>query len=148
MSEDIISLLKDKFRILSIEEQSQCVVIEQKDLKKLCLFLKEDLGFDYLMNLTAIDYKDKFALVYIFYSFKSKNKVYLKVFLEKNNPFIESIAVIYRAADWHEREAYDLMGINFTGHPDLRRILLPDDRQGHPLRKDYEKEGIVRMPQV
>jgi len=148
MPEDLISRLKDKFHILNIEEQNRCIVIEAKELKKICLFLKEDLSFSYLMNLAAIDYKDKFALVYIFYSFKSKERVCLKVFLGRDNPCVESIADIFRAADWHEREAYDLMGIKFNAHPDLRRILLPDDWQGHPLRKDYEKAGMIRIPQV
>ena len=147
MAEDLISLLKDKFHISSIEEQTRCIIVEARELKKLCLFLKENLSFDYLMNLAAIDYKDKFALVYVFYSFASKNRVCLKVFLERSNPSVESIAALYHAADWHEREAYDVMGINFVGHHHLRRILLPDDWQGHPLRKDYEKEGVVRMPQ-
>lgn len=148
MPEDLISRLKNKFRVIGLEEQSQCIVIEAGELKGLCLFLKESLNFDYLMNLAAIDYKDKFALVYIFYSFKDKSRASIKIFLDKNSPSVESIAGIYRAADWHEREAYDLMGINFTGHPDLKRILLPDDWQGHPLRKDYEKKGLIRMPQV
>ncbi len=148
MNEGVFSALKNEFPNISLEAQTQCVIIEAKELKKTCLFLKGSLGFDYLMNLAAIDYKDKFALVYIFYSFQSKNKISLKIFLERNSPCTESIADIYRAADWHEREAYDLMGINFTAHPDLRRILLPDDWQGHPLRKDYEKEGLIRMPQV
>lgn len=147
MPEDIISRLRDKFHAVNIEETTQCVVIEAKDIKDLCLFLKDNLGFDYLSNLTAMDYKDKLALVYIFYSFKLKNKLSLKVFLDRNSPSIESIAGIFRAADWHEREAYDLMGINFSAHPDLRRILLPDDWQGHPLRKDYQKEGMERIPQ-
>lgn len=148
MSEDLISVLKDKFHTVAAEPQSQCVIIGAKELKAVCSFLKEGLGFDYLMNLAAIDYKDKLAVVYNLYSFNKKEKICLKIFLDRNSPCAESVTGIYLGADWHEREAYDLMGINFTGHPDLRRILLPDDWQGHPLRKDYEKEGLVRLPQV
>ena len=147
MPEDVFSILKDKFTGISLEAQTQCIIVESGELKKVCLFLKEDLGFEYLANLAAIDYKDKFAIVYVLYSFKSKNKLSLKVFLDASKPSIESIADIFRAADWHEREAYDLMGINFAAHPDLRRILWPDDWQGHPLRKDYQKEGMIRLPQ-
>lgn len=147
MPEDIIPILKDKFPDINLDAQTQCVIVDASQLKELCLFLKENFGFEYLANLTAIDYKDKLGLVYIFYSFKSKNKVSLKVFLERNNPSIESIADIFCAANWHEREAYDLMGVNFTGHPDLRRILLPDDWQGYPLRKDYALAGMLKIPQ-
>ncbi len=145
---NLFSVLKNKFPEISEEVSTQCMVILPENIQKVCLFLKEDLGFDYLMNLSALDYKDKFALVYNFYSFKTKNKLSLKVFLDKNNPRIWSVSKIWSTANWHEREAYDLMGITFIGHPDLRRILLPDDWVGHPLRKDYDKPGFIRMPQV
>lgn len=148
MPEDLFSLLKNNFPLVNKEDSTACLIVQAADIKKTCLFLKEALSFDYLMNLAAIDYKDRFALVYIFYSFKRKDKACLKVYLEKDSPSLESIAAIYPAADWQEREAYDLMGIKFSGHPDLRRILLPEDWQGHPLRKDYDRAGMVRMPQV
>lgn len=144
-----IAALKNKFGSRINEETgATCLIVSAQDIKKICLFIKGDLGFAHLMCVTSIDYKDKFALVYNVYSYKTKEKLALKVFLERNNPAVESVNEIWSAANWHEREAYDMMGIHFIGHPDLRRILLPDDWTGHPLRKDYTKEGFVPMPQI
>jgi len=93
------------------------------------------------------------AAIYHLYSMKHRHRVTLRVVMEREGPHVASVAGIWPAANWHEREAYDLVGIVFDGHPDLRRILLPDDWEGHPLRKDYvvqdtyEIEGEqVRVP--
>lgn len=143
-----ISTLKNKFPAISEEAATGCQIVPAQDIKGACLFLKESLGFAHLMCLTSIDYKDKLALVYNLYSYKTKEKAALKVFLDRNNPTVESVAQIWQGANWHEREAFDMMGINFLGHPGLRRILLPDDWTGHPLRKDYTKEGLEPMPHI
>ena len=145
---DIVSKFKDRFPGVSEDAPAGCLMLPAEDIQDGCLFLKQDLGFDYLMCLSSVDYKDRFALVYHLYSFKSGDKLCLKVILGRDNPAIKSITNIWPAADWQEREAYDMMGINFIGHPDLRRILLPDDWLGYPLRKDYQREGFVPMPQV
>ena len=145
---DWVLALKNKFSKVVEEAPSGCLVLPGEDILRAVNFLKREYGFDYLMNLAAIDYKDKLAVVYNLYSFRLKEKFCLKVFLPRDNPALESITEIYPAANWQEREAFDLMGIKFTGHPDLRRILLPDDYTGHPLRKDYTKEGFVPMPSV
>lgn len=145
---NLFTALKNKFPAIREEVTTQCLIIPAEQIVNICWFLKNDLGFNYLMNLSAVDYEDKFVVVYHLYSFRTKNKVSLKVFLEKSTPAVRSIAKIWPSANWHEREAYDLMGINFIGHPDLRRILLPDDWTGYPLRKNYEKKGFIRMPQV
>jgi len=106
------------------------------------------LQFDWLACLSAIDYiaENQFALVYDLMSFDLKHTFAVKVFIPRDNPKIASCAHLWRAADWHEREAYDMMGIVFDNHPDFRRILLPDDWVGFPLRKDYvfpkEYDGI------
>jgi len=141
-------ILKNKFPTISEEEVTKYTIVPAEEIERVSIFIKEDLGFDYLMSLSAVDYQDKFAIVYHLYSFKSKNKISLKVFLAKERPIIKSLSKIWPAANWHEREAYDLMGIDFVWHPDLRRILLPPDWVGYPLRKDYQKEGMIRMPQV
>ena len=132
--------------------------------KGVCLFYKEwnrpqntladdadedkKLMFDYLMCITSYDLEvdNKIGLAYNFFS--TTKKEYLEVRLEFNSTDeIFSIAEIWRAADWHEREAYDLMGVVFDGHPDMIRILLPDDWDGHPLRKDWkEPEYYNGMP--
>lgn len=144
----IVSKLKDKFPAINQEEAGECLIVSCGDIRQACLFLKQPLGFDYLMCLSAVDYKDRLAVVYHLYSFSLRDKVSLKVFLGRDNPEIESVTAVWPAADWQEREAFDMFGIKFKGHPDLRRILLPDDWQGHPLRKDYQQEGLVPMPQV
>lgn len=122
------------------------IFIAKDHLISVCTFLRdaEQLYFDFLSNLTAVDYEDHFTIVYHLSSLPYQHNLVLKVELEANRsldelPEIPSIASIWRTADWHEREAFDLMGIYFDGHPDLRRILLPDDWQGYPLRKDYQE---------
>jgi len=120
--------------------------VHVEDLVPVCSFLRdtEGLYFDFLSNITAVDYEDHFTIVYHLSSLPYQHTVVLKVELEGNRsldelPEIPSITSIWRTADWHEREAFDLMGIYFSGHPDLRRILLPDDWEGYPLRKDYQE---------
>ncbi|GAA4179281.1 NADH-quinone oxidoreductase subunit C [Sphingobacterium ginsenosidimutans] len=120
--------------------------IHVEDLVPVCSFLRdtEGLYFDFLSNITAVDYEDHFTIVYHLSSLPYQHTVVLKVELEGNRsldelPEIPSVTPIWRTANWHEREAFDLMGIYFSGHPDLRRILLPDDWEGYPLRKDYQE---------
>jgi len=106
--------------------------------------LKES-GFDYLSYITAVDYSTTLDLVYVVRSFEKNEENIWKVSLDSSNPKVPSLAPIYKGADWHEREVYDLFGVEFIGHPNLKRILLPDDWEGHPLRKDYSME-TPRLP--
>lgn len=107
-------------------------------------FLKLEAGFDYLVDVTAADYPDRaerFDLVYILYSFAANHRIRVKTRISEGfRP--ESVVGIHLTADWLEREVYDMFGIEFAGHPDLKRILMPEDWQGYPLRKDY---SIVQM---
>ena len=105
-------------------------------------FLKEtpEHEFNFLSTLTAYDdwpEEPRFAVLYQLFSMRSGTRLRLKVRVHGEDPVMESATGIYRNADWHERELYDMFGITFTGHPDLRRILMPADWAGHPLRKDY-----------
>ncbi|MCU0325435.1 MAG: NADH-quinone oxidoreductase subunit C [Spirosomaceae bacterium] len=115
------------------------------------LHVQSQLYFDFLSCITAIDNGAETGTIEVIYNFTSipyQHNFTLKVEvergdLEKNRlPKVPSLTPIWRTADWHEREAYDLVGIEFVGHPDLRRILLPSDWQGHPLRKDYQEQEI------
>jgi len=90
--------------------------------------------------ITGVDHSDRFEVVYNFFSYRKKQNLVLKVILEHNNPEIASVASIWKVADWLERETYDLVGIKFTGHPNLKRILLPEGWLGHPLRRDYDMQ--------
>ena len=105
-------------------------------------FLRNDpeLFFDFLACITAVDYvaDNQLACVYDLRSSRHGHWFAVKVFVDRNQPAIPSVMDLWSAADWHEREAFDLMGIDFPGHADLRRILLPEDWVGFPLRKDYQ----------
>ena len=108
-------------------------------LPPLLRFLKTEEEFDYLVDLTAVDYPNRekrFELVYILYSFSRNERIRIKAEIaEGERP--QSSAAIYPGANWLEREVFDMFGVRFAGHPDLKRILLPDEWTGHPLRKDY-----------
>lgn len=107
-------------------------------------FLKVEEEFDYLVDVTAVDYPkrpERFDLVYVLYSFAANERIRVKTRIaEGYRP--ESVCSVYLTANWLEREVFDMFGIEFANHPDLRRILMPDEWQGHPLRKDY---GILDM---
>lgn len=98
----------------------------------------EDFEFDYLFCLTCIDWKTHFTMVYHLTSTNYRHTLVVKSKLDRNNPEIETVSDIWRTADFHEREVYDLFGVKFINHPDLRRLLLTDDFDGYPLRKDFE----------
>jgi len=96
------------------------------------------LDFDYLFCLTCVDWKTHLTMMYHFTSTTYRHTLVVKSKLDRNNPEIETVSDIWRTADFHEREVYDLFGVKFLHHPDLRRLLLTDDWIGYPLRKDYE----------
>ena len=109
--------------------------------QEICLFLRDEdrLTFDYMSCLSGVDYNDgKLGVVYHLASMAHKHKIVLKAHCTKDSPHVRSVAEVWGTANWHEREAYDMYGIVFDGHPDLRRMLLPYDWEGHPLRKDYK----------
>jgi NADH-quinone oxidoreductase subunit C len=99
---------------------------------------ESDLDFDYLFCVTAVDWKTHLMMVYHLTSTVYRHTLVLKAKLDREHPVIRTVADIWRTAEFHEREAYDLMGVEFTGHPDLRRLFMTDDWRGWPLRKDYD----------
>ncbi len=111
-------------------------IFEAPRIREIAGELKEN-GFDYLSFVTAIDRKESLEVVYLFINMDTNEKIFLKTRVPTDDPRIPTIADIYPGANWLEREAYDLIGVIFEGHPDLRRILLPPDYEGHPLRKDF-----------
>ena len=114
------------------------LLVQPADLTRVVQILKNNLGMNYLACLSGIDYGNTFAVAYQIRSLTGKFEVMVKTLIPKENPVIASLIQLFPAADWFEREAYDLVGIQFQGHPDLRRIMMPDDWPGHPLRKDYQ----------
>jgi NADH-quinone oxidoreductase subunit C len=130
-----------------LEYQAQCgddtIVIARDRLRPMILSLREDplLKLDFLTDITAVDYwgkkEPRFEVVYHFYSLSTKYRLRLKVPVPEDDPVVESMTPWWKIANWLEREVWDMYGIRFSGHPDLRRILLYEEFQGHPLRKDY-----------
>ena len=124
-------------------------VIRPSALRTVAKFLKEtpELDFNFLMDLTAVDYlffaggrvqkEHRFEVVYHFYSLKHNHRIRLKVPADENKPEVDSLSDLWPSANWYEREVWDMYGIKFNGHPNLKRILMYEEFQGHALRKDY-----------
>lgn len=134
---------RKKIKTQAITEETTNATVLKEDILKIAktLHSKDNLAFDHLSFVTAVDYGDYFELVYQLYSYKRKHSLTIKTSVPKKNPVIDSVISVWLAADWHEREVYDLFGIEFKGHPNLKRMFLPDDFPGHPLRKDYPNEN-------
>jgi len=147
----IAEKIKEKFpdEVLEIKEfRGQASILLKKDrILDICKHLHDDpeLCFDYLVDLCGADYSEskekRFEVIYHLYSMTHCHLIRLKAEAPAINPEIDSVTSVWAGANWHERECYDMFGIIFKGHPDLRRILMPEDWEGYPLRKDYPVEG-------
>jgi NADH-quinone oxidoreductase subunit C len=142
-NEELKIKLSEILPAITFEEGGQWlnVNIEAKDWLPFAKSLRNnsDLNFDYLFCLTCIDWKTHLTMVYHLESTQYRHTIVIKSKLDRNNPEIESVSQIWRTADFHEREVYDLFGVNFLNHPDLRLLILPDGWEGKfPLRKDFE----------
>ena len=143
--QQIVDAIQAKFpgQVISAfpETKHPRIHIDAAHWRSIAEFLHQDpsMKFDWLADLAGVDYvaEGKFCVVYDLWSSTLRHDFAVKVYCPRENPHVPSVCDLWRAADWHEREAYDLVGIVFDGHPDLRRILLTDDWVGHPLRKDY-----------
>lgn len=143
-NEEILSKLRERFSedIVEIPELIDfTVAVNPEAVADVARFLHDECGLDYLALLTAVDQPERFEVVYHLWSIKDRTTepFVLKAYIEdKENPTVPSVTPIWRGANYQEREAYDLMGIRFEGHPNLKRILLWEGFPGHPLRKDFE----------
>jgi len=154
MSENAaVGKLKAKFSgsVLDVSEfrGETTVTVKKEDIVAICSFLKKDAGYNFLTDLCGVDYLGKsprFMVVYHLYSIGAKERLRLKVPVEESDPSVDTVSGVWSTANWHERECWDLMGITFNNHPDLRRILMAEDWVGHPLRKDYPVQGPDRKP--
>ena len=123
------------------------IVVPAAKLFEILAFLKNEQHFDMLAEVTAVDYleyegaKDRFGVVYVLVSTQSGERLVIKTFVNDPEPLLPSVYSLWKSADWLEREVYDMFGIRFSGHPDLRRILTPDEFTAYPLRKDYPLKG-------
>jgi len=119
------------------------LIVRREDVVEMCEMLKSDGDFDFnfLTDLSGVDYLEYMEVVYHMYSYGLQHKLCLKVRVEADDLLVPSVTSLWSTADWHEREAYDLFGIIFEGHPNLKRILCADDFPGHPFRKDFPLEN-------
>ena len=147
MDDQLISLINKQFpqkiqKVETLADNKLSLTIDREDLLEIVKFLKSSplLNFNYLSCLSGVDYKENFQVVYHLFSLSNLHYLVLKINLKKDDPQLPTLEGVFPAANWQEREVYDLLGINFLKHPDLRRILLPDDWEGYPLRKDYKEK--------
>ena len=147
MGSDQIDRINSKYKGVILDSHDfrgdQTITVQKNILIELFKFLRDDpdLDFKFLMDLTAVDYlnrKDnRFEVVYHFYSLQHNDRLRVKVPLSEDDCTIDSVSSLWKTANWYEREVWDLYGIKFNSHPDMRRILLYEEFKGHPLRKDY-----------
>ncbi len=150
MEEQVRSFLKSSFGDAIIREDDfrgqQSLYITPETLAPICeeLLQNSELDIKYLSDITSLDWlgheeekNGRFEVIYNLYSLSHRYRFFLKVRLPGDNPEVSSLSHLWQAANWLEREVYDMMGIRFEGHPDLTKILTPDELEGHPLRKDF-----------
>jgi NADH-quinone oxidoreductase subunit C len=134
----------DAIQAAKLDRGELTLEIAAGKITSVCGFLKYDQKFVRLSTVTAVDRypaEPRFEVVYHLHSVEQNERVRLKCRLRGEDPVIESVTGVWRGANWYEREVFDLFGIKFLGHPDLRRIMLPEEWEGHPLRKDYPVTG-------
>jgi NADH-quinone oxidoreductase subunit C len=124
------------------------IQVRREDIVKVCAFLKNDseLSFDMVIDLCGVDMyrpEGRFEVIYNLYSLKNKKYLRLKVLVDEEDPVVDTVGAVWSAAAWHERETFDMFGIKFEGHPDLRRMYMPEEYEYYPLRKDFPTMGIT-----
>jgi len=153
MNNITLEKLKEKFTksILEVAEfrGELAIVLRKEDIVPICQFLRDDpeLSYNFLSDLCGVDWPEReprFDVVYNLYSIEKNHRVRLKVQVDEGES-VPSVTSVWSGANWFEREVFDMFGIRFDGHPDLRRILMPEDWEGHPLRKDFPltKEEVM-----
>ena len=151
MKETVLGKLTPRFAhaIVSVNEfvGELTIVVAKKEIREVCRFLKTDseLQFDSLRDICGADYyrpEERFEVVYNLYSLKTNARLRLKVRVDEADLHVDTVTDVWSTADWHERETFDMYGIIFDGHADLRRIYMPDEYEYYPLRKDFPLMGI------
>lgn len=151
MNEEKVNLLKSRLNNFKIEytdvNGTPALYINKEDVLEVCKILKEDssLKFNSCVDAVSVDRfekKNRFEMIYNLVSIDNNERLFIKIRLDSKNPEMESLIPVWKSANWYEREAYDLMGINFLNHPDLRRMYMPENYEYHPLRKDFPLMGI------
>ena len=148
----LIEALRARFPDLAPRpvDSAPSVVIEAARLREHLLFLRDELHFDFLTFMTAIDRpaERRLEIIYRLFSYESRLALMVRALLPRQGARVDTVSDIYRTAEWHEREAAEMFGIVFTNHPDPRKLLLPDDLDGHPLLKDFTHPNMRRLPEA
>ena len=148
----IIQKLNDKFKDIKLEvieyRNELTIIFDKQNIVNVCKFLKDDddLQFKLCEDVTAIDWaktKNRFTVVYHIFSLKNNFRLSLKSNVDESDCTIDSVSSVWKTANWEEREVYDMYGIKFNNHPDLRRMYMPEEFEYHPLRKDFPLMGIT-----
>ncbi len=146
---EVVEALREEFgedvREVTQYANEDTVLVALGRIVDVCRFLKDQLGFTYLVDLGGIDRfteEERFEVFYNLVSIEKGKRVRIKVRVDEDDPTVPSVASVYRAATWNERECWDMMGIRFEGHPDLRRMFMPEDFEHHPQRKEFPLLGI------
>lgn len=143
---EIYETLNSEFHgVLTLSDDGQSIYTPPESIADVLKMLKDRHEYVMLADLSAVDYEDRFEVVYHVMRLTDADVIRIKAALPRENPSLPSITDLWKAADVQEREAFDLMGIDFQGHPDLRRILCPDGFTGHPLRKSYSLKPVSRF---
>ena len=142
----LLAWRREAVQSAKLDRDELTIYVERGSIREACLVLKDskETQFNFLSDLTGVDLypsEPRFEIVYHLLSMKRKERVRLKVQLQGSDPSLESITTVWPTANFFEREIFDLFGVRFQGHPYLRRILMPEDWGGHPLRRDYPVEG-------
>ena len=140
--QDIAKTIAERFDAEITEFRDQVgLIVSPKKITEVCQALRDQFGFNVLLGQTAVDYwpaqQPRFHVIYLLLSLIHNQRLSLRVPVDGNAPSVPTVEGVYPNANWHEREVWDMFGIRFEGHSDLRRILMPYDWEGHPLRKDY-----------
>lgn len=150
---EALDKLVEKFGDAVVERNEfrgdETCVVKREKLVDVCKYLRDEMKFDMMTDLCGADYPgraERFEVVYHLYSVDKGKRLRLKVRLTENDAVVPSLCEIWKAANWFEREAYDLFGIHFDGHPNLKRILCHHEFEGHALRKDYPKNRRGKVP--
>jgi NADH-quinone oxidoreductase subunit C len=151
-SEKALDQLTSRGLVISAREEAGTLEleVEPRRVRDALLLLRSEGRFDFMIFLTAIDRpaENRMEVVYRLYSYETKASAVLRVKLDRAAAAVDTVSDIYKTAEWHEREAAEMFGITFTNHPYPRRLLLPDDLEGCPLRKDFAHENLVPLPEV
>ena len=146
---NVVDALKERFGDAVVDVVGYAgettVVLDKGAIADACQFIHDEVGFDYLTDIGTVDRfteDDRFEVFYNVCAIKARKRIRLKVLVDEEDPVVPTVTGVWKGANWHEREAWDMMGIRFEGHPDLRRIYMPEDFAYHPCRKEFPTLGI------